>query len=240
MVERFKRAASVAALVVLSVTRRFTRRRISADGGNVALRRRPWTVRSAVLTAVMVLLTVGLDQRLRGLLVSGTTLPPAITEVRGFSGDVGTPPDHGAWRGIGTVISSTGYSDSARGQEIVRFLLVGRICENQRSCHFEITRQLMGEAPESAPLVRESDGWRASFPIRKYSCGQSKDGSWIYWPQHTTMVFRFAPRGGTLEARERDYSWASGCGYGTSETAWTGVSDIAPRPGEMLGRSPTM
>jgi hypothetical protein len=171
--------------------------------------------------------------------------PPAFVraEPRGYSGGVGVPPDHGVWRGIGTTISSIGYSTTAPGQVIVRVLAVSRICEPRRSCYFWLSRQLAGQSPEGARLSLAADGWHASFPLRSYSCKRISRGKWIYWAQHTTMIFRFAP-GGSLEARERDYSWAQGCGYGTAETVWRGTLDegtatLRSLPAQRARRSPS-
>jgi hypothetical protein len=191
----------------------------------IGRRRSPWVAFATVILLLLRLVLLG-SGRHGALLTAG---PPAFVtaEPRGYSGDVGVPPDHGVWRGIGTTISSSGYSNEAPGKVIVRVLTVNRVCEQGRSCYFWLLRQLGGESPEGARLTLAPDGWHASFPLRRYSCKRTLTGNWIYWAQHTTMVFRFVP-GGALEARQHAYSWTPGCGYGTSETAWTGTLDEGP------------
>lgn len=222
MAERLKRTASVAILMVLSVLRRLSRRRNMVGGREVAVRRRSWSLRGAIFAAAMLLVSTGFASRLHRSPGLPLGLPPGITEVHGYSGDVGTPPDHGKWRAVGTTLSTAGYSNDARGKRIIRALIIDRVCDG-RSCYFWLWLEVAGEPGASARLVREADGWRATFPVRRYTCRQTPTGSWIYWPQQTTMIFRFPPGGRTLEARQRDYSWAADCGYGTSESEWTGV-----------------
>jgi hypothetical protein len=147
---------------------------------------------------------------------------PTMPEPAGYSGEVGVPPRAAVFWGVGTTISSVGYSDDHAGLRIARWLKISSVCQPGRACRYSIRRALEGEPGENAWLVKTAAGWRASFPIRRYTCRYVMGGKSIYWPQQTTMIFRFGPGGRTLEGRERDYSFAPECGYGASEENWTG------------------
>lgn len=101
--------------------------------------------------------------------------------------------------------------------------------ENPRSCYYWLWLEVKDEAGASTHLVKEADGWYATFPDRSYTCGHTRTG-WIYRPQHTTIILRFHDGGRAVEGRERTYSWAAGCGYGTSEAELTG-STFEPSSG---------
>jgi hypothetical protein len=180
--------------------------------------RRSWR---PIACATVFLLILSLGRSVRGPVGSSARLDPATLEPRGYSGDVGRPFEYGVWRGVATTVSSVGYSNDGAGRVIVRKLKFEHPC-SAGGCQYSVLRELRGEAPERAQLVREADGWHASFPIRYYSCGKTPTGKWISWPQRTTMIFRFGVDSQTFEARERSYSWAAGCGYGTAEVQWRG------------------
>lgn len=185
--------------------------------------RRGWTLRGICLTVGLIVAAIVLHGPNHAPLARVFNVPPpVISGVHGFSGNIGSPPAYGEWNGSETTETSIGYSNSWPGRHVHRTLIVQRECV-AKSCRPVLWLELKGEPSESAPLVKESDGWHATFPIRMFTCQQRPDGTWIRWPQHSYMVFRFANGGRVIEARLRDYSWAAGCGYGTSESAWKGT-----------------
>jgi hypothetical protein len=170
--------------------------------------RRNWW---SIVGVAALLLVLSLSRDRQGPVDSSVGPYAASLEPRGYSGDVGVPPEYGVWRGVDTTVSSVGYSNDHAGRVIVRKLTFDHIC-SAGGCQYSVLRELARESPERAPLVREADGWHASFPIRYYYCGRTPAGEWISWPQRTTMIFRFGPGRQTLEARERSYSWTAGGG----------------------------
>jgi uncharacterized RDD family membrane protein YckC len=140
--------------------------------------------------------------------------------LRGFIGGPGAEPVSGRWQASAQATSSIGYSNIATAERYARTWQISRSCRAAR-CRLLLTVALSHESPATAPLIRGSDGWDATFPIRRYVCGYAPNGRTIYWPQRSSMILRFTDGGRQAQASERDFSETPGCGYGTDTVAWT-------------------
>jgi uncharacterized RDD family membrane protein YckC len=170
----------------------------------------PLTTLLATVISIAVILPI-LKQR-------HVSAPPAS----GFGGSVSQPPAAGQWLAVETTTSSIGYSNSFAGRRISRLWTISRNCSSAGSCSFDLTVQLPSERPASTALLRRSDGWHATFPLRNVACGYTSAGQTIYWQRHWTMVLRFTHAGQVAEANDRHFSETPACGYGTSSGVWVG------------------
>lgn len=120
-------------------------------------------------------------------------------------------------------MSTVGYGDAHRGKREYELWHIGRSCEHPSACTYTLSIQTRGpegpEAPLSAALVSERDGWHATFPVREYPCHTTATEV-IRWTQHTSIILRFIDHGDIADANDRDYSYVPRCGYGTAVEDW--------------------
>jgi hypothetical protein len=140
--------------------------------------------------------------------------------VEGYSsGDVRQAPLPGTWTATGVYTMSRGYNGRGVGAKIQRPWSIEGRCDTQ-TCNLTITRVRSELAPQTAPLVRRSDGWHAVFPLTELTCGGTPERP-VTWMQRDEVVLRFTHGGRLAEGRERKFSRAEQCGYGKSALDWT-------------------
>jgi hypothetical protein len=172
---------------------------------------------SAVLTVVAGGLRVYFAVR------SQNATTPSVLTAEGFLGSNTEPPATGSWLASGLVVSAAGYRATKPGEREDRVWEINHICVHPGGCVYTISREIAGERgperPLTAVLTPERDGWHAIFPAREYVCGGTVAGP-IFWPEHFSLVLRFAHGGKSAEANGRDFSYEASCGYGTTLVRW--------------------
>lgn len=186
-----------------------------------------WLLPLATLlaTAVSVLLIVvlanapGSPQQIAPGVSAGPIQAPAVA---GFVGGTSQRPTPGYWLAHATVTSSVNYPAEPVGSSFPRAWRITRLCMPAGGCtHYQLTRQIAGGGAQVAPLIRQADGWHATFPPLSLPCARQPDGQLVYWLQQTSFVLRFGHGGRTAQASEGNFSSSPGCGSGASTLAWT-------------------
>jgi hypothetical protein len=173
-----------------------------------------------VLRFAITVAILGASAGCGGISVGVNEGKPSIPTPTGFPGDNTQVPMPGSWLAIGRTTSSVGYGNIYVGREIKRWWRIARLCTRAGACSFTLTREVNHARPISSPLIDRSDGWHATFPMRRYPCGETPSGITTYWMEAFIMVVRFTDGGSRAEAHERTYSESPACGYGTATNSW--------------------
>jgi len=148
---------------------------------------------------------------------------PQFPALVGFPGSNSSqPPLTGTWQATGTTTWSAGYEGAAVGAQGTSTWTISGGCTSTSSsdCQLELTRDIPGVAPVSAPLVPAADGWHANFVLGDFPC-QARDGTAAQWQQRSTLILNFVNGGRAAEANEQNVSYAAACGYGADGVSWT-------------------
>jgi hypothetical protein len=92
-----------------------------------------------------------------------------------------------------------------------------------QACTYTLIRPFVGDSGVASivrtTLVHESDGWHATWPVQRLTCGGTTADP-IYWNQQEVWVLRFIDSGAVAQANESSFSYTPRCGYGRASVTW--------------------
>jgi hypothetical protein len=146
---------------------------------------------------------------------------PSLSSPAGFTSGTTQAPATGTWYGTGTTTGSEGYSDEAVGSSVQRVWTITRSCS--RKCVYTLIRPFVGDndvvSVIRTTLVHESDGWLATWPAQRLTCGGSATDP-IYWNQQEVWILRFIDGGTVAQPNASMLSYTPRCGYGRASLTW--------------------
>jgi hypothetical protein len=148
------------------------------------------------------------------------TSDPELSPPVGFTSGTTQAPATGTWYATGTTTASIGYSDDAAGSTLQRVWTITRSCSH--TCTYTLIRPFVGNGIASTirtTLVHEFDGWRATWPAQRLTCGGTAADP-IYWDQQEVWILRFIDDGHVAQANESEFSYTPSCGYGRASVTW--------------------
>ena len=145
----------------------------------------------------------------------------AISPPPGFASGTTQAPETGTWDAIGTTTASVGYSGDPAGSTLQRVWTITRSCS--QTCTYTLIRPYLGDNGKAimthTKLARQPDGWRATWPAARLTCGGTGTDP-IFWSQHEVWMLRFDDNGKVAQANESIFSYAPACGYGRASMTW--------------------
>jgi hypothetical protein len=133
-------------------------------------------------------------------------------------GNQGVDPLPGMYTALGVVTRTAGYGALYRGLTRQRWWVITRSCYAHQSCTFQLTRQISAGS-QSATLIRQADGWHATFPPEIQPCAE-RNGYGVAWREQPVFIIHFSDGGMKAEANERISSAAPHCGSATAVWQW--------------------
>ena len=139
---------------------------------------------------------------------------PALPFTEGFA--AATPPHNGCWHARLRGIDNPGFTGFTADRE---WDLSTR-CDHGRPCTFNLTRFVVGDTPDSAPLRRTAGGWMADYDTTA-RCGTFR-GSPVRWRLQMHVRLRFSRDGRRLVGAESEQA-AGACGHARGTRVWIGT-----------------
>jgi hypothetical protein len=146
---------------------------------------------------------------------------PSLSLPAGFTSDTSQAPASGTWHANGTTTVSEGYANDAAGSTLQRVWTITRSCS--QTCTYTLIRPFVGGNGVASvirtKLVHGPDGWRATWPAQRLTCGGTATDP-IYWNQQEVWILRFIDGGRVAQADESRFSYTPLCGYGRASVTW--------------------